>query len=169
MKSELRSTAIALLDSHRLMTLATNRRDGWPQATMVGYANDELVIYFVVSRLSQKFANLKADPRVSAAIGKDYASPEAIKGISLAGRAAVVAGAEEYERASGLFLSRFPEFAEWPKPSPAISAFLKIKPEILSIIDYSKGFGHSDLVTVERSDFWHAAPQERSDWMATSS
>lgn len=169
MKSELRSTAIGILGDHRLMTLATNRSDGWPQATIVGYANDELVIYFVVSRLSQKFANIKADPRVSAAIGRDFASPEAIRGISLAGRATAVTADDEYERASALFLSRFPEFAEWPKPSPATSPFLKIKPEMLSIVDYSKGFGHSDLATVERSDFWHTATQDRSDWMATSS
>ena len=46
---------VELLDQHRLMTVATNRPDGWPQATTVGYVNDGLtlpihgVIGFVVS------------------------------------------------------------------------------------------------------------------------
>lgn len=36
---------IELLDGHRIMTLATNRPDGWPQATTVGYVNDGLTLY----------------------------------------------------------------------------------------------------------------------------
>jgi pyridoxamine 5'-phosphate oxidase-like protein len=31
-----------LLNQHRLMTIATNRPDGWPQATTVGYVNEGL-------------------------------------------------------------------------------------------------------------------------------
>ena len=39
MTPELRDFAVRILDQHRLMTLATNRPDGWPQATVVGYAH----------------------------------------------------------------------------------------------------------------------------------
>ena len=54
MTPELRDAVLGILDKHRIMTLATNRSDGWPQATVVGYANDGLRIYCFVSRLSQK-------------------------------------------------------------------------------------------------------------------
>ena len=37
MDDTLKSKILELLDQHRLMTVATNRPDGWPQATTVGY------------------------------------------------------------------------------------------------------------------------------------
>ena len=57
MSPELRNLIVRLLNEHRIMTLATNRSDGWPQATVVGYANDGLVLYCFVARTSQKYAN----------------------------------------------------------------------------------------------------------------
>lgn len=63
--------AIDILDANRVMTVATIRSDGWPQATMIGYANEGLLIYFVISRSGQKFANIAHDGRVSLAIGGD--------------------------------------------------------------------------------------------------
>ena len=34
-----KATAIQILDGHRLMAISTVRSDGWPQTTVVGYAN----------------------------------------------------------------------------------------------------------------------------------
>jgi nitroimidazol reductase NimA-like FMN-containing flavoprotein (pyridoxamine 5'-phosphate oxidase superfamily) len=75
MNNDLRNLAVRLLDEHRIMTIAMNRRDGWPQATVVGYANDGLTIYCFVSRLSQKFVNIMRDNRVSIAIAGDFSDP----------------------------------------------------------------------------------------------
>jgi nitroimidazol reductase NimA-like FMN-containing flavoprotein (pyridoxamine 5'-phosphate oxidase superfamily) len=61
----MKDKAIQILEQNRLMAIATIRPDGWPQATMVGYANDDLLLYFVISRTSQKFANIARDNRVS--------------------------------------------------------------------------------------------------------
>jgi hypothetical protein len=36
MDDGLRRKILSLLDEHRIMTVATLRRDGWPQATAVG-------------------------------------------------------------------------------------------------------------------------------------
>jgi nitroimidazol reductase NimA-like FMN-containing flavoprotein (pyridoxamine 5'-phosphate oxidase superfamily) len=52
---------VELLDQHRLMTIATNRPDGWPQATTVGYVNDGIKIYFLFGPESQKAQNLSRD------------------------------------------------------------------------------------------------------------
>jgi len=35
---------LRVLDGHRVVTIATNRPDGWPQTTMVGYINDGFLI-----------------------------------------------------------------------------------------------------------------------------
>ena len=38
MNTQFKKQIIALLEAHRIMTIATNRPDGWPQATVVGHA-----------------------------------------------------------------------------------------------------------------------------------
>jgi hypothetical protein len=65
MKAGFREMIIRLLDQHRIMTVATNRPDGWPQATTVSYANDGLVLYSFIAHDGQKYANIQQDPRVS--------------------------------------------------------------------------------------------------------
>ena len=76
--------AVDILEQNRLMALATVRADGWPQNTMVGYANDGLLLYFVISRQSQKFGNIQNDDRVSLVIGRDFHDPSTIKALSIA-------------------------------------------------------------------------------------
>ena len=46
MNEQIKEKILALLDQHRIMTLATLRPDGWPQATTVGYVNEGLTLYF---------------------------------------------------------------------------------------------------------------------------
>ena len=168
MDSKLHELAIEILAGHRIMTIATNRSDGYPQATIVGYVNNGLMIYFYIARLSQKYANIKRDPRVSAAIGDDFSEPTDIKGVSLAGTAQIVTASDEYDRAALIFLRRFPEYTKWPRPDRAFALLMKISPEIISILDYSRGFGHSDLISVTDGDLRQKISQQRSYWRAHS-
>ncbi len=80
MMPKLKALILRLLDEHRVMTIATNRPDGWPQATMVGYVNDGFLLYCFVARNTQKYANILRDSRISIAIGNDAANPLVIKG-----------------------------------------------------------------------------------------
>jgi general stress protein 26 len=150
---------MGLFDQHRIMTIATNRPDGWPQATTVGYVNEGLTLYCYVARLSQKYANIRRDSRVSIAIAGNSSNLLQVQGISMAGKAALVEDRREFSRITDMFLQRCPEYAAWGRPNPALSPLLRITPEIISVLDYSKGFGHSELVTVSRKDFHPAAPQ----------
>ncbi len=79
----MKQDVLDILNAHRVLTLATNRPDGWPQATMVGYANDDLVIYMLISRSSQKFANLREDNRVALTIGADADKLADIRGLAM--------------------------------------------------------------------------------------
>ena len=65
MDDETKRKILALLDQHRIMTVATLRPDGWPQATTVGYVNDGLTLYFLCGLDSQKAKNLARDNRLS--------------------------------------------------------------------------------------------------------
>jgi nitroimidazol reductase NimA-like FMN-containing flavoprotein (pyridoxamine 5'-phosphate oxidase superfamily) len=42
--ADLKAKILELLDEHRVMAIATNRADGWPQATIVGYVHLDLTI-----------------------------------------------------------------------------------------------------------------------------
>ena len=146
MNPELEQLILRLMGGHRIMTVATNRPDGWPQATTVGYVNDGMLLYCFIARTGQKYANIARDPRVSVAIAVDFADPVDIEGLSLSGQATFVDQKSDFERVTALFLERFPQYAEWPRPSPSLAPMLRITPTVISVLDYSKGFGHSDLV-----------------------
>ena len=73
----MKQKAVDILSQHRLMAISTVRPNGWPQCTTVSYANEDILLYFVISRQSQKFANIGRDDRVSIAIGGDFHDPAA--------------------------------------------------------------------------------------------
>ena len=164
MKRAFKHQVVDLLDAHRIMTIATNRADGWPQATVVGYANDGLIIYCFIARDGQKYANIRRDPRVSIAIANDYPQPLLIKGLSMAARVQVVEDRGEIDHASAILLRRYPEYKVMPRPDPAAVPMLRITPEIVSVLDYSKGFGHTDLLRVTADDLAEYIESRRHHW-----
>jgi general stress protein 26 len=164
MKREFKSQIIKLLDAYRIMAIATNRADGWPQNTMVGYVNDGLIIYTFVARDSQKFLNISYDSRVSIAIANDVPQPLLIKGLSIAARVVVAEDKGEFDHAQALLVKRYPEYKIMPSPNQAAVALLRITPEIVSVLDYSKGFGHADLVRVTAADLEEFIESRRHHW-----
>jgi nitroimidazol reductase NimA-like FMN-containing flavoprotein (pyridoxamine 5'-phosphate oxidase superfamily) len=164
MKSQFKRQIVDLLDQHRIMVISTNRADGWPQATVVSYANDGLIIYCRISRDSQKCANIARDPLVSLAIAKDYPQPLQIKGLSIAARAVEVTDRGERDHAAEVLLQRYPEYKVMPQLDPAAVPTFRLTPEIVSVIDYSKGFGHSDLIKVTDNDLAEFVEARRHHW-----
>ena len=138
-----------LLDQHHTMRIATMRPDGWPQVTTVGYANDGFAIYFLCGKDSQKASNLAHDNRVSLAIDDDKPQVMEITGLSMAARAEVVNDVAEGEKALRLLFERYPEQKSMPGPlpTPADVCIVRLTPTVISLLDYSRGFGHTDLVT----------------------
>jgi nitroimidazol reductase NimA-like FMN-containing flavoprotein (pyridoxamine 5'-phosphate oxidase superfamily) len=175
---KLKNLVSQLLNEHRVMTIATNRPDGWPQATIVNYVNDGFLLYCFVARNTQKYANILRDPRVSIAIGGDSPQPRDIKGLSLAARATPVDDRDEFDYVCALRLKRYPEYADSPpsaatdgaaqrvapKPSLDSVVLLRIVPEIISVLDYSKTFGHSDLIAFSERDLDMHIHSHRHRW-----
>lgn len=151
MDEAIRHTILALLDQHRIMTIATLRPDGWPQATTVGYANDGLTLYFLCGPDSQKAANLARDDRVSLTIDHDTPQVMEIAGLSMAAHAQAVTDPAEAEKALRLLMSRYPEqdSVPLPMPTPADVRLFRVTPVVISVLDYAKGFGHTDLVSCQ--------------------
>jgi nitroimidazol reductase NimA-like FMN-containing flavoprotein (pyridoxamine 5'-phosphate oxidase superfamily) len=149
MDDEIRNKILTLLDQHRIMTIATLRPDGWPQATTVGYVNAGLTLYFLCGLDSQKAANLARDDRVSLTIDHDTPDLMAITGLSMAARAQVVVDRDEAAKVLQMLPQKYPEQTSLPvaMPTPDDVRIFRVTPTVISVLDYSKGFGHTDLVT----------------------
>ena len=151
MDDSMKQKILALLDGHRIMTIATLRPDGWPQATTVGYVNEGLVLWFLCGRESQKASNLAHDDRVSLTIDHDTADIMAITGLSMAARAHRVVDRAEAEKVIGMLPLKYPDapprVAQMKMPAPEEVALFRVVPEVISVLDYTKGFAHTDLVT----------------------
>jgi nitroimidazol reductase NimA-like FMN-containing flavoprotein (pyridoxamine 5'-phosphate oxidase superfamily) len=149
MDDTIRKKILALLDEHRIMTVATLRPDGWPQATTVGYVNDGLTLYFLCGLDSQKAANLARDDRVSLTIDHDTPDLMAIAGLSMAAHAKPVTDRAEAEKVLAMMPKKYPENTPLPVPMPGPDdvRIFRLTPKVISVLDYTKGFGHADLVT----------------------
>ncbi|HSQ98572.1 MAG TPA: pyridoxamine 5'-phosphate oxidase family protein [Sphingomicrobium sp.] len=160
----MKEKAIEILEQHHLMAISTLRPDGWPQNTMVSFANEDILIYFAISRGSQKFANIARDNRVSLVIGRDFHDPATIKALSIAARADEVREPKQRERAIDLLLDRHPGLKKLERPNFEHSAMMRANPEIITILDYSKGFGHADLLTVGPGGLTDMTAARDDDW-----
>jgi general stress protein 26 len=118
---------------------------------IIGYANDGLTLYFLCGLDSQKAANIARDPRVSLTINDDPSQVMEIKGLSMAANAEAVTDRAEAEKAMRLLFSRYPEqtaaapLPDLPKPEEV--RIVRLTPKVVSVLDYTKGFNHTDLVT----------------------
>lgn len=155
---------LKILGDRRLASIATVRADGWPQSTMIGYANDGLLLYFLVSRQSQKFANLERDGRAALTIAGDYIEIADICGLSIAATVAEVRDIGPRETALRLLATRHPKFAELGMPGMATAALMRATPTIITVVDFSLGVGHADVVTVGSGGQMEMQPARPDDW-----
>lgn len=146
MSDRLKKEIAEILREGHDLTLATVRPDGAPQATTVSYASDGLEVFFGCSDTSQKAQNLALEPRVSLTVNLPYADWSQIRGLSLFGRAQRITDADELARVGEIFFAKFPEIAQYVPGETEGMAMFQITPEIISILDYGKGFGHTDEV-----------------------
>jgi len=148
MDDAIKKKILALLDQHRIMTLATLRPDGWPQATTVGYVNEGLTLWFLCGLDSQKASNLARDDRVSLTIDHDTPDLMAITGLSMAARAHPVEDRAEAEKVLRMLPLKYPDAPPMPMkmPTPDEVRLFRVTPTVISVLDYTQGFGHTDLV-----------------------
>ena len=149
MDDDIRRKILKLLDEHRIMTVSTLRPDGWPQATTVGYVNEGLTLYFLCGLDSQKAKNLALDDRLSLTIDHDTGDVMAITGLSMAAHAQAVDDRAEAEKVLGMLPLKYPDAPPLPMkmPTPEEVRLFRVTPKVISVLDYTKGFGHTDLVT----------------------
>jgi nitroimidazol reductase NimA-like FMN-containing flavoprotein (pyridoxamine 5'-phosphate oxidase superfamily) len=145
-----RQQILEIMDTNNICTLATARDDGYPQATTVAYVHDGLTIYLCCDPEAQKLKNIRHCNKVSLTIDHDYADWNQIRGISLGGLATEVNNQEELEHVLQLMVSKFPSITDMDMPEDMKNtlAVVRISPQVISLLDYRKGFGHTEYITV---------------------
>lgn len=149
MAQDLKHDMARILLEGKDMTLATLQPDGAPQATTVSYATDGKAIFFGCAESSRKAQNLARDHRVAITINLPYQDWAQIRGLSLSGRARQLTDSDEIGRAGLLFIAKYPEIAQYVSATGDELAYFRVDPEIVSILDYRKGFGHTDLFRLD--------------------
>ena len=139
---------ISILNEANDMTIATARDDGYPKATTVSYVNDGLTIHFGCAVQSQKAKNIGRSAKVSLTINLPYTSWDEIRSLSVGGKAAAITDPKEMDRVGQLMLRKFPQIARYAPTDMEQLVLFRVTPEIISFLDYRKGFGHADLVKV---------------------
>ncbi len=138
-----------IIEHENDLTLATVRDDGYPQATTVSYASDGLTLYVGTGKDSQKSRNIRRCDKVSLTIDTAYSDWSQIRGLSMGARARILERPDEIAHAAACLVKKFPQAADWAKAEAWNDVvFLEITPEVISVLDYRKGFGHTELVRV---------------------
>jgi pyridoxine/pyridoxamine 5'-phosphate oxidase len=146
MQKALLNQVESILEAANEMALATIRPDGFPQATTVSFVNDGLDIFFGCREQSQKARNLAHDCKVSIAISLPYATWDQIRALSIGGIAKRVSNKSETNKVSRLLLKKSPETAAFAPYAMVGVTFFKIVPKVITLLDYSKGLGHSTVM-----------------------
>ena len=150
MDTKLRDQINSIIDAVDDMTIATVREDGFPQATTVSYISDGSVIYFITSADAQKAQNIARNNKVSLTINRAYENWNEIEGLSMGGLAVAVTDPKEIEKIGSLLLKKFPQAMQYePDESGQVQlSYFRIEPKVISVLDYKKGFGHTELIAM---------------------
>lgn len=149
MDASIKTTIFNILETHKILTLATLRDDGWPQATTVTYAHDDLILYIGVAQNSQKIQNIEKCNKVSLTIDHDADDWNKIKGLSMAAIAEVINDPDDFEHAAKCLTEKYPRLKKIPDGlDKKTAAIIKLKPKVISVLNYELGFNHADLVYV---------------------
>jgi general stress protein 26 len=164
METKIREFILDIINSRNDMTLATLRPDGFPQANTVSYANDGLALYFAAGRGSQKVRNMQYYKNVSLTIDVPYTDWNEIRGLSMGAVAEILPDdSAESAHATDVLTKKYPQVWDMPPPEPGTIVFVKVVPKVISVLDYSQGFGHTDLVEVQDDDLTAARTASRPD------
>jgi PPOX class probable F420-dependent enzyme len=110
----------------RVARLATLDTDGRPNLVPICFALDGDTLYSAVdakpkrSRNLKRLRNIRARPDVTVLVDHYEDDWSRLWWIRLRGRARVVDGGPELERAIGLLVAKYEQYREQPPPGPAI-------------------------------------------------
>ena len=147
MADDLEKQIAEFIGKCHLCTIATVSADGQPSASTMYFKNSGLDIYFNTGKDSEKIRNIRENPRVAIVMQGDGPTPQSdrnIKGIQCTGKASVLPD----DDTSGVPMTVMARHNAFNSVKPGESVVVKVSPEKIYMIDYSKGFRHRDVLEI---------------------
>ncbi|MCB8977264.1 MAG: pyridoxamine 5'-phosphate oxidase family protein [Ardenticatenaceae bacterium] len=149
MRRDPRGLALAYLDTHQVMTLATTGPQGiW--AAAVFYVNDGFDLIFLSAGHTRHAQNITAVPHIAATIQEDYRDWEKIQGIQLEGSVSLLTDVSR-ETAIAQYRQKYPFLVRADTAMQTALAKVNwyvLRPERLFFVDNSLGLGHRDEIAI---------------------
>jgi len=162
-------TAVKILNRHRIMAISTVRPDGWPQTTIIGYANKGFDLYFLIFRSGQKLANIQHDDRIAIAVGAEPADMRDLQAVYAGAHAREITDQAERDEIWRLLMGRASNLSGFNMPGAQEAAFIKARCEHVSMLDFTQGIGHMEAFTVDESGAVTGGVEPKpDDWAATA-
>ena len=114
----------------------------------MSYATRVWTYISVVLRGPRRPRTSRAITRFSLTVTPSYTDWNSIRGLSIGGLAERVTAPSQVTLVEALFFRKFPFVVQYAPEDREDLAFYKIVPKVFSVLDYTKSFGHTDLVTI---------------------
>lgn len=156
--------AITILNANRIMAISTVRPDGWPQTTIVGYANQGFELFFMIFRSSQKFANIAKDDRISIAVAPEPRELNELKAVYAGAHAREITDPAGREAAWKLLMERHSNLAGFQMPDGDQAVFMRAVCKYVSVLDFSEGLGHREQLVIDDKGVPVESGLDREGW-----
>lgn len=154
-EAELRAEILAFLDAHTVMSLATAGAEGGHASSLM-YARDGFALYWVSDPDCRHSRELEANPQVAATIAPDYDDFQKIRGLQIHGPACRLRGPAARANAIAKLAMRYSFLKQFLSgPAELVrqmrdAVAYRLEPQRITLIDNSKGFGHRDVLELDR-------------------
>jgi len=156
--------AIRILNNHRIMAISTVRPDGWPQTTIVGYANRGFELVFLIYRSGQKFGNIQHDDRISIAVGAEPNDLHQLQAVYAGAHAREITEDAERQEAWRQIMERHSNLAGSQIPEATDAVFMRATCKYVSVLDFTQGVGHREQLVVDENGVSVASDLEQDEW-----
>jgi len=147
-----------------MMSISTVRPDGWPQTTVVGYANQGFDIFFMIFRGSQKFANIQHDDRISIAVATEPTELSQLTAVYAGAHVREITRQNERDDAWRQLMMRNSNLAGFNIPDARDAAFMRARCKYVSVLDYTQGLGHREQIVVDEQGVSTAVDMSEDHW-----
>lgn len=143
--------AVRILNAHRIMAVSTVRPDGWPQTTIVGYANRGFELVFLIYRSGQKFSNIQHDDRIAIAVAAEPVDFEHLQAVYANAHAKEITDETGRQEAWTLLMERHSNLAGSQIPEATQAVFMRARCEHVSMLDFTQGVGHREQLVIDET------------------
>jgi len=150
----LRDDVATYVDKTRFAVLAYVRNDGAPLMRSIGsFVPDGVNLYFSTRKAAAKVKEISDRRRISFFFEHEGQELAQWKNLLLIGDAVKVEEGDEFRHAVQLLSDRNPRFKERVDNGELPSMLIfKLNTEEVEFLDYGKGFGHVEKVTLQKAE-----------------